>query len=120
MLDKTNDFALVLSNDMKEELVVGYDKQLNQYFINRSKSGKTNFQKDFASKSVAPRFTDKAKMTISLIIDVSSVELFADDGLTVMTSLFFPEKPYSDIKIEANKSALFKRIECIGLKSIWP
>ena len=30
---------------MNEELTVGYDKMKNQYFIDRSKSGKTNFQK---------------------------------------------------------------------------
>lgn len=119
-LNKTNDFALVLSNDMNEELVIGYNKQQNQYFIDRSKSGKTNFQKDFASKYVAPRFTANPKMNISLLIDVSSVELFADDGLTVMTAIFFPGKPYNHIKIEADNSVLFKRIEYIGLKSIWP
>ena len=31
-----------------------------------------------------------------------SVELFADDGLTVMTEIFFPNKPYDSISIQSS------------------
>lgn len=58
-------------------------------------------------------------MNISLIIDVSSVELFADDGLTVMTAIFFPNKPYNQIHIQSSDNALIKKLEYINLKSIW-
>lgn len=119
-LNQPDDFVLTMSNEMNEELVIGYDKLQNQYFIDRSKSGKTDFQKDFGSKYVAPRFATNTKMTLSLLIDVSSIELFADDGLTVMTTIFFPSKPYNHIKIRADNNVLFKRIEYISLKSIWP
>ena len=55
-LEEIKDFSLVLSNDKDEELVIGYDKKQNQYFIDRTKSGKTDFQKDFAARHFAPRF----------------------------------------------------------------
>jgi fructan beta-fructosidase len=118
-LDKPNDFALVLSNNLNEELVMGYDKPHNQYFIDRSKSGKTSFQKDFAARHIAPRFTDSNKINMTLIIDVSSVELFADDGLTVMTAVFFPNKPYDKISVQSADNAVIKKMEIIGLKGIW-
>ncbi len=118
-LEEIKDFSLVISNDAGEEIVIGYDKQQNQYFIDRSRSGKTNFHKGFAARHVAPRFTDKSKMNISLVIDVSSVELFADDGLTVMTSVFFPNKPYNKINILSPDAALIKKLEYIRLNSIW-
>ena len=116
-LEEIKDFSLVVSNDRGEELVIGFDKKQNQYFIDRTKSGKTEFQKEFAARHVAPRLTDNNKMTISLLIDVSSVELFADDGLTAMTAIFFPNKPYNQIHIQSTENAVIKNMEYINLKS---
>jgi fructan beta-fructosidase len=113
------DFSVILSNNAGEQLVVGYDELQNKYFIDRTKSGKTDFQKDFAAKHSAPRLTDNAALKISLIIDVSSIELFADDGLTVMTSVFFPNKPYNQIQVQSADGILFKKMEYMQLKSIW-
>jgi len=118
-LDEIKDFSLVIANDAGEEIVIGYDKKQNQYFIDRTKSGKIDFQKDFAARHVAPRFTDNGKMNLSLVIDASSVELFADDGLTVMTEVFFPNKPYNKIHLQSPDNAVIKKLEYINLKSIW-
>jgi len=102
-----------------EELIIGFDKIQSKYFIDRAKSGKTNFQVDFAARHFAPRFTTNDKMDISLLIDVSSVELFADGGLTVMTEIFFPNTPYSNVSIQSADNALMKNFEYIKLNNIW-
>ena len=119
-LEEIKDFSLVVSNDMGEEIRIGFDKKQNYYFIDRTKSGKTDFQKEFAARHVAPRFTDNTKMNISLVIDVSSVELFADDGLTVMTEIFFPNHPYNQLHIQSPENAIIKKMEYINLINIWP
>ena len=59
-------------------------------------------------------------MNISLVIDVSSIELFADDGLTTMTEIFFPTKPYSKILLHREGKAVIKKLEYIKLKSTLP
>ena len=118
-MQKAADFSLVISNAMGEEIVIGYDKKQNQYFIDRTKSGKIDFQKDFSARHMAPRFTDNGQMNLSLVIDASSVELFADEGLTVMTEIFFPNKPYSQIHIQSSDNAVIKKLEYINLKSSW-
>lgn len=116
-LDHLNDFSLVLSNELGEELIIGFDKGQNQYFIDRTKSGETSFQRDFAAKHSAPRFAASNKINLSLIIDNSSVELFADDGLTVMTEIFFPGKPYNRIRIDATEKIVIKKLEYINIKN---
>jgi fructan beta-fructosidase len=118
-LEKPNDFSLVLSNDAGEEVTIGYDKKQKQYFIDRTKSGKTNFQKDFAGRFVAPRLSLADKMDLSIIIDVSSVELFADGGLSVMTAIFFPSAPYNHIHIQSPGNTTIKKLTYNNLKSIW-
>jgi fructan beta-fructosidase len=118
-LIKNSSFSLELSNAANEKLVIGYDKNLNQYFIDRSASGKVDFNKAFAAKHFAPRLTDKATMSISILVDESSVELFADDGLTVMTSVCFPSTPYNAIHLPVNAKKIFTTIKYTALKSIW-
>jgi len=116
--ENSTDFSLTLSNDMSEQVVIGYDEEKTQYFIDRTRSGKVDFSKDFPAKHVAPRLATSANMRIALVIDVSSVELFADDGLTVMTDIFFPSKPYDKITIQS-ADKIIKKISYLDLKSIW-
>jgi fructan beta-fructosidase len=59
--DELKDFSLVIKNDSGEEVIVGYDKTQNQYFIDRTNSGKKDFHKEFAARQVAPRFVNDPK-----------------------------------------------------------
>ena len=118
-ITKIKDFSIDLSNDAGEKLIVGYDKKMNQYFINRTMAGKADFNKEFAEKHFAPRFSKSGNMDLSLIIDESSIELFADGGLSVMTEIFFPQKPYDQIRIQTPQKLLFEKIEYIQFSSIW-
>ncbi len=97
----TSDFSIVLANDAGDEMVIGYDNASNNYYIDRTKSGKTDFEKGFAEKHSAPRLSKNKNMSITLLADVASVELFADGGLTVMTDIFFPEKEMSKLYIKS-------------------
>lgn len=115
--EKAADFSLTLSNTAGEKIIIGFGKQYNRYFIDRTNSGKTDFQKDFAGKHTAPRFVSAGKMDVSLIIDESSVELFADEGLSVMTEVFFPSMPYDKINIQSAET--IKNLQYIPLKGIW-
>jgi len=118
-IDTIKDFSIVVSNDIGEEIKIGYDKSNNRFYIDRTKSGKTDFQNEFAAMHVAPRFTNNRSLKISLLIDMSSVELFADNGLTVMTELFFPTKNYNNIKIQSAGYFLIDTLRYAKLKSIW-
>lgn len=114
---KASDFSITLSNSLNQKLVIGFDQGRNQFYIDRTESGKVDFEKDFASRSVAPRFVNTSNLDLTLIVDNASVELFADNGLTVMTEIFFPVKNYSAIKIETNDP--IENLEFVKLKSIY-
>jgi len=118
--DKIETFSITLSNDQGEKMVVGYNKAANYYYVDRSASGITGFEKDFVLFHFAPRLTQAINLNLSLIIDVASIELFADDGLTVMTDIFFPTTPYNKITIQSTEGTIIKKLEYVTLKSIWP
>lgn len=117
-LVQSNSFSVILSNNAGEQVVIGYDNSKKEYFIDRTKSGNTGFQKDFAARHVAPRISDSGNINCSLIIDVSSVELFADDGLTGMTEIFFPTSPFNNIRIESAGGSI-KKLSYSKLSGIW-
>jgi fructan beta-fructosidase len=113
---KLNDFSIVLSNDSSQRTIIGYDKAKNQYYIDRTASGKTSFEKGFASRTVAPRVAVTDSADITVVIDVASVELFADKGTTVMTGIFFPDEDYDEITIVPEDKSALKTIELTAMK----
>ena len=117
--DQLQPFTITLSNDAGEKVLIGYDQGANHYFIDRTNSGKTSFEKGFAKRHTAPRFSQKTNMDMTLIIDNASVELFADNGLSVMTEIFFPNALLSNINISSTAGFKMKSLEFNRLKSIW-
>jgi fructan beta-fructosidase len=116
--DKLEAFTITLSNDAGEQVLIGYDKLSNEYFIDRTNSGKVSFEKGFAKKHTAPRFSTKPGMDMTLIIDEASVEVFADNGLSVMTAIFFPNSPFSKIYCNSDSDFRLKTLKFTTLKSI--
>lgn len=117
--NKITSFTITLSNDAGEKVVIGYDKVADEYFIDRTHSGKVNFEKGFAKRHTAPRFSTKENFDLSLIIDNASVELFADNGLSVMTEIFFPNSPLSNIVLQADEPLILKTLTYHQLKGVW-
>ena len=118
-LDQISNYTLVLSNDAGEKLTLGYDKAKNQYFIDRSKSGKVDFNPEFAKTFYAPRFTTSAVSNLKLVVDAASIELFADNGLTVMTCVFFPKKPFNRLAFQNSQNIVIKDLTLVPMKAIW-
>jgi len=113
------DYKITLSNDLGDKLVIGYNKTKNAYYIDRTKSGITDFNPEFAKTIFAPRLTDDHQASMELVVDASSIEVFADNGLSVLTSLFFPHKTYNHLVFKSEKGAIFENTTLIPLKSIW-
>ncbi|MBX3238950.1 MAG: glycoside hydrolase family 32 protein [Chitinophagaceae bacterium] len=117
--DELKSFSIELSNTTGEKTVIGYDRTANNYFIDRSQSGKTGFHKDFANIATAPRLSSAKNADITLVIDNASVELFADNGLSVMTAIFFPESDYTNVSIHSADKLKIKELSFKHLKRIW-
>jgi len=109
-------FDLVLSNAAGEELVLGFDKAKNEYFIDRRKAGQTSFSPKFAGRHVAPRLATAAGADLTLFFDAASVELFADGGLTAMTEIFFPAQPLTNLRLRSAAGLTFQRVSSAALR----
>lgn len=117
-------FSMTFSNDTGDSTVIGYDRQAHQYYIDRRHSGISDFSTAFDGKFTAPRIPDSnpataaEKINLILYADASSFELFADGGLTTMTALVFPSKPYTKLDIRSASGVTLGSFSLTPLKSI--
>jgi fructan beta-fructosidase len=118
-LPEAKSFSLAFSNDNKETVIIGYDEKLNHYYINRAKTGEADFEKTFNIEHSAPRLTDSKRMHLTVIADVSSIELFADDGLSVMTAIYFPFKVFDQLQLLSREPLKIDSLSYTGFRSIW-
>lgn len=106
-LKRMDSFRVTLRSGAGDALEIGYDAGRREYFIDRRRAGDNTFSPAFAGRYAAPRFAVAESGNLALIVDRTSVELFADDGLTTMTALSFPASPYGELHLrKSGESAL--------------
>ncbi|MGN1245942.1 MAG: GH32 C-terminal domain-containing protein [Muribaculaceae bacterium] len=92
---------LTLGNEAGDKVVMAYDPKAHTISMDRTKSGITDFSADFPAVTVAPTREASGKVALRIFIDRSSIELFGDNGHSVMTNLVFPNAPYTSLTVSA-------------------
>ena len=114
--------GLELTNQAGERYRVGYDLERNRFFSDRTQAGDHTFSDTFAPvASTAPRSTTDRLLTMRILVDAASAELFADGGATCMTEIFFPRSPFTAAQLFAEGTAEVRLSdgEYRKLKTIW-
>jgi fructan beta-fructosidase len=116
----SDSFGLIFSNSKNESLIAGYDKQNDQFYIDRTGSGNNSFSKQFSGKHFAPRILRDNILEMRLFLDCTSLEMFADGGTVLMTGTFFPDENMNQVSF-FQKNGITDIIDCelYNLSSIW-
>ncbi len=81
-------------NAVGDSLKFGVNNKEKFFFLDRMKSGNISFSDKFAPIiSIAPIKEELKNIDIRVLLDKTSIEIFYNNGKTVMTELFFPKKP---------------------------
>ncbi|MCP4172889.1 MAG: glycoside hydrolase family 32 protein [Fuerstiella sp.] len=78
---------------------VGYDRDPGAVYVDRRKSGNVDFHQAFAGRHEAPTRVINGKVELQIIVDRSSVEVFINDGETVISDRIFPTTQEAVIEI---------------------
>lgn len=89
------EFGVKVRAGAAEETVIGYSPAAGQLFVDRSRSGDVSFSPRFDEWHTAPCALRDGTLTLHILVDACSVEVFADDGRVVISDLIFPQ-PESD------------------------
>jgi fructan beta-fructosidase len=105
--NKVGSIDLIFSNDAGDSVVIGYNDADKTYYLDRRHAG-VSVGPDFDRVYSAPRLARDPFINLVIYMDASSFELFADDGVTVMTALAFPHQPYSKLSLRTAKGVELK------------
>lgn len=96
-------YTFSLKNSLGEEVLFGIDNTIKELFVDRSKSGKTNFGNHYATpvtKAPLDQLLSNAKMKV--VLDKTSIEIFFNDGEKVLTEIFFPNEKFSELNLSTD------------------
>jgi len=119
--DAPAEFGLSIKNASGEELKVAFDPQSQQLMIDRRKAGESDFSPEFASAiHTAPCPAPENKLSLRILLDVSSIEVFAQGGETVMTELYFPTEVMDSFEVYTKGGTVqFEGGNAWSVRSIW-
>ena len=103
-----------------EQTTLTYDVPQQSLVLDRRQSGDVSFSTEFPAATSAPLRLHDGRLDLRILVDRSSVEVFAEDGTVVFTDQIFP-------KLESDAMGVFAlqgeaRIDSLSvtpLKSAW-
>ncbi len=89
-LNDSQEFGFVLRKGRSYGTRVGFDSQWNEVYIDRTHSGDLIVGPTFAATQQAPISVKSGRIRMHILLDRSSIELFAENGLVTITDLIYP------------------------------
>ncbi|RUT41448.1 glycoside hydrolase [Paenibacillus anaericanus] len=118
-IQSSEEIRLELKSSGESEIVIGFDPERQWLFIDRSKSGVTDFHSSFAIKHGAGMAALNGKIKLNIWLDRNSVEVYADHGLVALTDQIFPDAPIENVEVSTQSGqVVLNSLQIHTLKSI--
>ncbi len=103
-----------------EETLVGYTADPAEVYVDRNKSGEAGFDETFAGRHSARLRAEDGRVNLHILVDRSSVEVFAGEGRVAITDRIFPKPSSQGISLYSNGgSARIVELKMWKLGSVW-
>ena len=106
------------------KLTIGYDALKEQLFIDRTNcsdfNGDSVFNKKFPAKMAASLQLTGRRLQLHVLVDKSSVEVFANNGAVALSCLTFPSENQRGLELFSNATSMqLNSLHAWPLASIW-
>jgi fructan beta-fructosidase len=98
----SEEFGLKLCVGEKEKTTVGYTVSKEELYVDRRNSGYDEFSQIFPSISHGPLKNRSNKIKLHIFVDKCSIEVFGNNGETVMSSKIYPDSGSLGIELFSN------------------
>ncbi len=103
-----------------ERTLVGFTADPAEAFVDRTKSGKVDFDPTFAGRHAARLQARDGRVSLHLLVDRSVVELFAGGGSAAITDRVFPSPSSTGLSLYAvGGQARIVELKAFKLRSVW-
>lgn len=120
-VDAASRFGLRVREGASERTDVGYDLRLREVFVDRRDSGQDGFHAAFAGYQHAKLPVPKdGRITLRILVDRSSVEVFANGGVVSITDRIFPSLASRGVSLFAEEGPVrIAKLTIYPLRSVW-
>jgi fructan beta-fructosidase len=119
-LGAATEFGVKVRQGGDEVTVVGYDVGQQSLFVDRRQSGLVGFHPAFPGKHSGPLQPKDGRIRIQILVDTSSIEVFGNDGHTVITNRIFPSRLSQGVSLYCHGGeARVVSLDAWKLQSIW-
>jgi levanase len=114
-------FGLKVRVGEGEETVIGYDAWSAELYVDRTRSGDSSFSRRFAGVQRAPLEAGRdGEIRLRVLVDWSSVEVFADRGQVTITDQVFPRASSDGVQVFARGGSVeVESLTVRPLRSAW-
>ncbi|AJY75874.1 glycoside hydrolase family 32 protein [Paenibacillus beijingensis] len=96
-------FAFKVRKGGRIETVVGVEASRGEVYVDRTKSGLHQFHEHFSGVHAAKLQSPGKTLDLRIFMDLSSVEVFANDGQAVITDLIYPNADSTEISLVSDE-----------------
>ncbi|MET7574750.1 GH32 C-terminal domain-containing protein [Streptomyces sp. NPDC005492] len=116
-------FGLDVRTGAGQRTRIGYDTTTGEVYLDRTASGDVDFDPTFSSTEHAPLALDGQPLSLHVLVDTSSVEVYAENALgeqVVLTDQIFPDPSSTGVDLFAdNGTTELTSLQAWQLASIW-
>lgn len=110
-------FGVRVREGVNEFTAVGYDAGAQELYIDRTHSGEVDFHPQFKGRhGAALAVASGESLRLTIVVDVNSVEVFANGGRVAITSLVYPSAESRGVSLFAEGGAVtLERLSAVML-----
>lgn len=112
----TSDFGVDVRTGDGAYTRIGYDTGAGELYIDRRHSGAVDFAAEFPGVHRAPLALPDGGLDLRILVDASSVEVYAAGGSVCLTDQIFPDPAACALRAYAHGGAL--RIESLTVRAL--
>ncbi len=113
-------FHLLMDSSHTHQLTVQYDPSRSTLSVDRTTSSDATLNSYFTAPiPPVPVETVNGQLRLHIFVDMSSIEIFANDGKVVMTLLTYPGENQHGIEVFSGSPIKLARFSAWTLSSIW-
>jgi levanase len=116
-------FGLDVRTGAGQRTRIGYDTATSEVYIDRNSSGAVDFDPTFPGVQRAPLALNGKALSLHILVDASSVEVYAENARgeqVVLTDQVFPDPSSTGVDLFAeNGTATLEHMQVWHLNSIW-
>ncbi|MGP4061163.1 glycoside hydrolase family 32 protein [Halobacillus sp. H74] len=114
------EFGFKVRKGEKEYTTIGYEVDDKTLFVDRTHSGAFDYGSNVLENHEGPLSIENETVKMHIFIDRSSIEVFGNNGETVITDQIFPDPSSQGLEVYSNSGDVtLKSLDIYPLDSIW-